>query len=130
MTASPDARGHLVVTDDSRLIRWLLALCVLGIPAAWIGAPTLERAVGWTAVCGVFGFALTVALERSVFDFDRESRTLRWRRDSPFRHAAGEISFETITALSLERDFRRASPSQGRGGARRLGRQIAFDASG
>jgi hypothetical protein len=42
---------------------------------------------------------------------------LTWRKDTAFRHVAGEIPFSAITALSLERDF---AASGQRGNARRL----------
>jgi len=117
---SSRAAGHLVVTNVSALIRVLLALALLGIIAAWIAPDTRAQAFGWTAVCVVFGLALMAANERSTFDFDRQSFALRWRRDTPFRHASGEIPLDAITALSIERDFKYATPSRGRGGARRL----------
>jgi hypothetical protein len=117
---SRDASDHLVVTNVETFIRILLGLAALGIVAAWTARATVAQALGWTAVCGVFALALTAANERSTFDFDRASLTLRWRRDTPFRHVSGEIPFSAITALSIERDFKSASPSRGRGGARRL----------
>jgi hypothetical protein len=102
------------------MIGLLLGLAVVGMAAVWIAPTTLARALGWTAIGGVFGLALAAAYERSTFDFDRGSLTLRWRRDTPFRHASGVVPFGAITGLSIERDFKSANPARGRGGARRL----------
>ncbi|HEX8944233.1 MAG TPA: hypothetical protein VF785_13930 [Gemmatimonadaceae bacterium] len=120
MKVSRDASDHLIVTSVETLIRILLGLAVLGIAVVWTSRATITQALGWTAVCAVFGLALTAANERSTFDFDRASLTLRWRQDTPFRHVSGEIPFSAITGLSIERDFKSASPARGRGGARRL----------
>ena len=120
MTASRDAAGRLIVTNVEWFIRILLGLAAGGIVAAWLAPISMRSAWGWTALSAVFSLALSAANERSLFAFERHSRTLRWRRDTPFRHAAGDVPFAAITALSIEHDFRSASPSKGRGGARRL----------
>jgi hypothetical protein len=65
----------------------------------------------------IFGIALVAADERSRFVFERQRSLITWRKDTPFRHDAGEIPFSSITALSLERDFARSGQ---RGSARRL----------
>ena len=120
MTASRDAAGSLIVTNVEWLIRILLGLAVAGIVAAWLAPISIRSAWGWTAVSAFFILALSAANERSMFAFELHSLTLRWRRDTPFRHAAGDVPFSAITALSVEHDFRSASPPKGRGGARRL----------
>jgi hypothetical protein len=120
VNASRNAPGHLVVTSVETMIGVLLGLAVVGMAAVWIAPTTIARALGWTAIAGVFGLALAAAYERSTFDFDRGSLALRWRRDTPFRHASGVVPFGAITGLSIERDFKSASPAMGRGGARRL----------
>jgi hypothetical protein len=102
------------------MIGLLVGLAVIGMAAVWIAPITIGRALGWTAIGGVFALALAAAYERSTFDFDRGSLTLRWRRDTPFRHASGVVQFGAITGLSIERDFKSANPAMGRGGARRL----------
>jgi hypothetical protein len=120
MNATRDPLGQLVVTGVSVYTRILAALAVVGIPLAWISPIPGKQAVGWTAICLIFGAALVVADERVTFIFDPREQRLRWRRDTPFRHAAGEVAFAAITSLSMERDFKAAAPSQGRGGAKRL----------
>jgi hypothetical protein len=120
MNASRDAAGHLLVTNVETFIRVLLGLAMVGVVVAWTAPLPIRQAAGWTAVCSVFALALTAANERSTFAFDRQSLTLRWRRDTPFRHESGEVPFATITALSIERDFMKASRGPRRGGAKRL----------
>jgi hypothetical protein len=120
VNASRNAPGHLVVTNVETMIGALIGLAVVGMAAVWITPITIVRALGWTAIGGVFGLALAAAYERSSFDFDRGTLTLRWRRNTPFRHASGVVPFGAITGLSIERDFKSANPASGRGGARRL----------
>jgi hypothetical protein len=122
MKASKDESGNLMVTNVERFVRALLGAFGVGLIAAWIAPIPTRQSLGWSAVCVVFGLALLAANERSTFVFDRGARILRWSQDTPFRHLSGEVPFASITALSVERDFRfrGATPSQGRGGARRL----------
>jgi len=122
MKASKDQSGNLIVTNVETFVRALLGAFGVGIVAAWVAPIPTRQSLGWSAVCVVFGLALLAANERSTFAFDRGARILRWSQDTPFRHLSGEVPFASITALSIERDFRFRSgaPSQGRGGARRL----------
>jgi hypothetical protein len=122
MKASQDDSGNLIVTNVLTLVRALLGVFGVGVVVAWIAPIPSRQSLGWSAVCVVFVLALLAADERSTFVFDRRAGILRWRQDTPFRHLSGEVPFASITALSVERDFRfrGATPSQGRGGARRL----------
>jgi hypothetical protein len=120
MNYSRDARGSLVVTDVPTFVRALLVLAIGGFIAALLAPIPAARRVEWAAVCAIFAIALAVANERSTFLFDRRDKVVRWRRDSVVRHSAGEIPFANLTALSVERGFRSATPSRGRGGGRRL----------
>jgi hypothetical protein len=122
MRASQDNSGNLIVTNVQTFVRALLGAFAIGIVAAWVAPIPTGQSLGWSAVCVVFVLALLAANERSTLVFDRGARILRWSQDTPFRHQAGEVPFTAITALSVERDFRfrGATPSQGRGGARRL----------
>lgn len=109
--------GDLVVTNRETFIRVCLVGCLAGIVLVWLVPVSLEQAIAWSVVFLVFGLALVAADERSRFVFDRERGVLSWRKDTVFRHAAGEIQLSAITALSLERDF---ATSGRRGNARRL----------
>jgi hypothetical protein len=120
MKASRDESGNLIVTNVEMFVRGLLVVFGVGVVAAWLAPIPTRQSLGWSVVCAVFGLALLAANERSTFVFDRRSALLRWRKDTPFRHLAGEMPFAAITALSIERDFKSAAPSPGRGGARRL----------
>jgi hypothetical protein len=120
MKATRDPLGQLVVISGSAYTRVLIALAGVGVVLAWISRIPAREAVGWTAICLLFGAALVVVDERSMFIFDPRVRVLQWRRDTPFRHASGDVAFDAITALSIEHDFKSAAPSRGRGGARRL----------
>ena len=117
MNAMRDQAGNLIVTNSERLTRVLLAGFVVAMLGIWIAHVPVRQAVGWTAVCAIFGLALLAANERASFVFDRETAVVRWRQDTAFRHDSGEIPFAAITGLSLERDFTRYSQ---RGSARRL----------
>ena len=110
-------RGDLVVTNRETFIRVLLIACVAVIVLVWLAPVSLKQAIAWSVVALIFGIALLAADERSRFVFDRERSVLRWRKDTRFRHAEGEIPLSSITALSLERDF---ATSGQRGTARRL----------
>jgi hypothetical protein len=116
VNATRDQAGNLIVTNSERLIRVLLAAFLVAILGVWMAHAPIKEAVGWTAVCAIFGLALLAANERASFVFDREAAVVRWRQDTVFRHDSGEIPFAAITGLSLERDFNRSR----RGGARRL----------
>jgi hypothetical protein len=120
MKASRDESGNLIVTNAEMFVRVLIGVFVVMVIAAWMGPATMRRPLGWSAVCAVFVLALVAADERSTFVFDRRSALLRWRKDTPFRHLAGEVPFSEITALSIERDLIDDSPPYGRRGARRL----------
>jgi hypothetical protein len=123
MKVSKDESGNLIVTNVETFVRALLGAFGVGIVAAWVAPIPTRQTLGWSVVCGVFVVALLVANERSTFVFDRGAGILRWSQDTPFRHLSGEVPFASITALSIERDFRfrsGARSSQGRGGARRL----------
>ena len=122
MKATQDDSGNLIVTNALMFVRALLGAFAVGFVAAWIVPIPTRQSLGWSAVCVVFVLALLAADERSTFVFDRRAGILRWTQDTPFRHQAGEVPFTAITALSVERDFRfrGGTPTQGRGGARRL----------
>jgi hypothetical protein len=117
LQAMRDGADNLIVTNSERFVQTLLAACVAGPLVAW-SALTARPALEWTVVCVVFGLALSAANERSEFVFDRRTAVVRWRRTAAFRTESGQIPFSSITALSLERDFR--FPPSRRGGARRL----------
>jgi hypothetical protein len=110
-------RGDLVVTNRETFIRVLLVGCIAVIVLVWLAPVRRKEAIAWSAIALIFGVALVAADERSRFVFDRERDVLTWRKDTAFRHVAGEIPFSAITALSLERDF---AASGQRGNARRL----------
>jgi hypothetical protein len=117
MNARRDQAGNLIVTNSERLIRALLAAFPVATLGVWMAHAPIKQALGWTAICAIFGLALLAANERASFVFDREAAVVRWRQDTIFRHDSGEIPFAAITGLSVERDFNRISR---RGGARRL----------
>lgn len=110
-------RGDLVVTNRETFLRVLLLACVAVIVLVWLTPVPLRQAIAWSAVCLIFGLALLAADEQSRFVFDSARGMLTWRKDTVFRHDAGETPFASITALSLERDFARSGQ---RGSARRL----------
>jgi len=112
-----DNSGNLVVKNVETFIRALLVAVAVGAAAAWLAPIPRTQALGWTAICVVFGAALTAADERSTFIFDQRRAVVVWKQETPFRHEGGEIPFSSITGLSLERDFARGTR---RGGARRL----------
>lgn len=120
MNASRDESGNLIVRNIETFVRALLCAFGVGMVAAWLVPITTRQSLGWSVVCTSFVLALLAANETSTFVFDRRSALVRWRRDTPFRHFAGEVPFAEITALSIERDFKSAAPSRGRGGGRRL----------
>jgi hypothetical protein len=117
MNARRDQAGNLIVTNSERLIRALLAAFPVATLGVWMAHAPIKQALGWTAICAIFGLALLAANERASFVFDREAAVVRWRQDTIFRHDSGEIPVAAITGLSVERDFNRISR---RGGARRL----------
>jgi hypothetical protein len=117
MRVSRDASGTLTITNVELFLRVVRAGVVTVMLAVWFAPiPPLQRA-GWALVAGLFALALTAADERAVFVFDSHDEVLRWRKDTPFRHASGMVPFGAITGLSLERDFAR---SGSRGSAKRL----------
>jgi hypothetical protein len=67
VTADIDTDGNLAVRNRESFVRVLIALCALGIIAAWMFSPAARVAAGWTGVCLVFGFALLAANESSDF---------------------------------------------------------------
>jgi hypothetical protein len=117
LRATRDGTDNLIVTNSERFVQTLLAACVAGPLVAWCALPA-RPALGWTVVSVVFGLALSAANERSEFVFDRRNAVVRWRKTTALRRESGRIPFSSITALSLERDFR--FPPNRRGGARRL----------
>jgi hypothetical protein len=117
VTADIDTDGNLAVRNRESFVRVLIALCALGIIAAWMFSPAARVAAGWTGVCLVFGFALLAANESSDFIFVRDTRVVRWSRETPFRREGGTVPFDQVTGLSIERDFGKVSK---RGGASRV----------
>jgi hypothetical protein len=109
--------GTLVITNRETFIRVLLIGCAMVIVFVWLAPVPRREAIGWSAICFLFGLALIAADERSRFVFDRGRGVLTWRTDNVFRHAEGEIALSTITALSLEHSF---TSSGGRSNAKRL----------
>jgi len=117
MRVSRDASGTLTITNIELFLRLVRAGIVTVMLAVWF-APILPlQRAAWALVAGVFALALTAADERAVFVFDSHDGVLRWKKDTPFRHASGTVPFSAITGLSLERDFSR---SGSRGNAKRL----------
>jgi len=117
MRVSRDAAGTLTITNVELFLRVARAGMVTAMLAVWFAPiPPLKRAA-WALVTGLFALAITAADERAVFVFDSHDGVLRWRKDTPFRHASGTVPFSAITGLSLERDF---SQNGARGNARRL----------
>ena len=105
-----------MVTNAETFIRWMFAGFVVWVAGVWLMLP-VRGALAWTLVSAVFLVALKAADERAEFVFDGRQRVVRWRQDTAFRHAGGEIPFSAITGLSLERDFTRQNRA---GNARRL----------
>jgi hypothetical protein len=97
MNARRDQAGNLIVTNSERLIRALLAAFPVATLGVWMAHAPIKQAVGWTAICAIFGLALLAANERASFVFDREAAVVRWRQDTIFRHDSGEIRFAAIT---------------------------------
>lgn len=117
MRVSRDASGTLTITNVELFLRLARAAIVTLMLAVWFAPiPPVQRAA-WALVTGLFALALTSADERAVFVFDSHDGVLRWRKDTPFRHASGTVPFGAITGLSVERDFSR---NGARGTAKRL----------
>lgn len=114
MTAARDTSGNLVITNVERFLALLLVLCITGAVAVWFTPVAFRTAAGWTALLATFALALTAALERSSFVFDGTRGVLTWRKTTPFRRDAGEVTLDDVTGLSLERDHSATHQSSAR----------------
>lgn len=111
---------RLVLTSAAHWAIAFMCLAAAGLCVVLSVQLPARPALGWTTVCVVFGSAFAMAYERSTFEFDASTSTLRWSRRGWFRTASGSVAFAQITDVFAERSFRSVTQSLGRGGARRL----------
>jgi len=86
--------------------------------AVWLRDPPRRGDGIWTVVIALVAVVCLGGLERGRFAFDRTARRLTWTRRRLFRREGGELPFEGVHDISLERSFDRESGR--RSNARRI----------
>ena len=118
MNVLEGADGTLTVTE----VTWwpALATILFGVGAleVWFRDPPRRGDAFWSVLIALLALVCLAGLERSHFTFDRASRRLRWSRRGLVRKAGGELAFESINGISLERYFN--TDSGRRSNARRI----------
>lgn len=101
------APSKLVVVFDDYGFRWLLLPAVLFVFYAFVSCfqHPFNRDHFWGGLAGAVVFFLSALLmsEKSEFVLDAERRVISWHRTRLTRRSGGEIRFERIKQILLDR---------------------------